>query len=252
MPPTIETLLRTDMKIVDKRDPVSTVMGWIRGDSTKAPIVMDDGSPFGIPNERSLVTRSLPQTTHLDRFTLVTRALPTNATLDEAAARMAELRAPYLPVADARGKLLGYVTAVDVARERGVDGNARDMSVRVKSLREQDTIGDALHLFTQEYVPFLPVMDGNGRVSGVLPRSMVLRMGSESVDKGRKDAGGEKLHLHEDAVAGFMTGSPSLVPASAGADEVLDRVEANGYAIVQERDGSVAGVVTPETLLRGR
>src|SRR5438876_7265450 len=106
---TIESILRADFKPVDKRDEIRMVLGWLSGDSDKVPIVVDDDKPMGILNERALMSRRLDQKAHIEQFTLATRALPQTATLEEAAARMREFRAAYLPVEDKRGKVAGFV-----------------------------------------------------------------------------------------------------------------------------------------------
>ena len=247
---TVESFLRTDYKAVDKREELHAVMGWLQGDAKKVPIVVDDGKPFGILNDRALISRKLEKNAHVHNFTLATRALPLNATLEEAAARLAEFRAPYLPVEDARGKLVGYVSALDVARATVNGRRPSDMAVPVTMLKESNTLGDAVHLFSKEYVPVLPVTDGNGRVRGVLPRRTMLRIESEVGNRGRKDAGGEKFHILNDPVGGFMDESPVVLPAAASFDEVMDKLESDGYAILQERNGAFLGMVTPETLMR--
>lgn len=247
---TVESILRTDFKAVDKRDDLHAVMGWLQGDAKKVPIVVDDGRPFGILNERALISRKLEKSAHVHNFALATRALTPQATLQEAAARMAEFRASYLPVEDAKGKLLGYVTALDVAREMGTARRPADLAIPVASLKETNTLGDAVHLFAKEYVPVLPVMDGDGRVRGVLPRRTMFRVETEVGNKGRKDAGGEKFHILNDPVGGFMDEAPAVLPAASTMEEVLDTVEQSGYAILQERNGAFLGLVTPETLMR--
>jgi len=250
---TIESLLRTDFKAVDKRDEVHTVFGWLTGDAKKVPIIVDDGRPVGVLNERALMSRRIDAKAKLEQFTLTTRALSLAAPLEEAAARMREFRASRLPVEDARGKLAGYVTSIDVARASETLGRrASDLCLPVKALEEKQTLGDALHSFTQEYVDFLPVTNGGGKLTGVLPRSTLLRMELDaSAGKGRRDAGGEKFHYLNDSVDGFMDETPVMLPAAASFDALLKTVEQSGYAIVQRENGvGVLGVVTPETLLR--
>lgn len=247
---TLASILRTDFKAVDKRDEVHSVLGWLQGESSKAPIVVDDGKPFGILNERALISRKLETHAHVSNFTLATRALPLGATLEEAAKRLSEFRAAYLPVEDAKGKLVGYVTAIDVARATMAKSRPHDLAVPVTALKEKDTIGDAVHIFAKEYVPVLPVMDGDGRVSGVLPRRTLYRVEKEVGNRGRKDAGGEKFHFIHDPVSGFMDETPIVVPAATSFLALMDTVTEHGYAIVQERNGALLGLVTPETLMR--
>lgn len=245
----ISDFVRTDFKAVDKRDALHSVKGWLTGDTDKVPIVTDDGKPFGIVNERALVSRSLDLNAHVHQFTLATRALKPNASLAEARAKMSEFRAAYLPVEDAKGKLVGYVTAIDLARET-LDGEAaRDLAVPVTTLREEQTLGDALHAFQKEYVEYLPVLRKDGRCSGVLRRSDFLKMEFNAGDKGRKDAGGEKIRFLNDPVGGFVDNAAHFVRPEASAGSILDTLDDTGYALVGTED-KLMGVVTPETLFR--
>lgn len=246
--PDIHDLVRTDFKEVDKRDGLHAVMGWVKGDTDKVPIVTDGGKPFGIVNDRALMSRRIDHHAKIEGYALTTRALPPDATLEEAIERMAEYRAAHVPV-EQRGKLLGYVSAVDLAREAAWAHTARELCVPVTMLKETQTLGDALHVFHQEYVDFLPVLDAQGRPSAVLPRKRVLLAGAEAGTKGRKDAGGEKFHLINDPVHGFTDQSISL-RADAPMEEVLETLEEWGYALVHDRDGRFLGIITPETLAR--
>ena len=245
----ISDLVRTDFKAVDKRDALHSVKGWLTGDTDKVPIVVDEGKPFGIVNERALISRSLDLNAHIHQFTMNTRALKPNATIDQARAKMAEFRAAYLPVEDAKGKLMGYVSAVDLARET-LDGEAaRDLAVPVTTLREDHTLGDALHAFQKEYVEYLPVLRRDGRVSGVIRRSDFLKMEFSAGDKGRRDAGGEKIHFLNDALGGFVDQTAQFVRPETPAGSILDTLDVDGYALVGTAEKMV-GVVTPETLFR--
>ncbi|HUR70024.1 MAG TPA: CBS domain-containing protein [Candidatus Thermoplasmatota archaeon] len=247
----ISSFLRTDFKAVDKRDPLHSVKGWLTGDASKVPIVVDDGRPFGILNERALMGRHLDLHAHVHQFALATRALTPDSTPEQARARMAELRAAYLPVEDKRGKLLGYVRAIDLARDELVGERARALAVPVTLLREDQTMGEALNAFAKEYVEFLPVVGRDGRIGGVLSRAKVLEMEFNNGDKGRRDAGGEKFHMLDDPIAGFMDQAPSFVAPEADTKTLLDTLEDAGYAIVERDQGDPAvGLVTPETLFR--
>lgn len=246
----IASFVRTDFKAVDKRDALHSVKGWLTGDTSKVPVVVDDGKPFGIVNERALMGRSLDLNAHVHQFTLSTRALKPTTSIEEAKARMAEFRAAYLPVEDARGKLLGYVRAVDLARGSMNGEAARDLAVPVTQLKETQTLGDALHAFQKEYVEFLPVTGRDGRISGVLSRSDFMKMEFNAGDKGRRDAGGEKIHFLNDPVGGFADTAPSFLPPDTPADALLDTLDDEGYALVGSRDGRLIGLVTPETLFR--
>lgn len=248
--PDLTPFLRTDHKAVDKRDELRTVMGWIAGESRKVPIVMDGDRPVGILNERALMARHLDQKAHIEPYMLPTKALPLDTMLEKVRARMSEFRAAYLPVEDKRGRLAGYVAAIDVARESLNGQRAMDLALPVTPMREEQTMGEAVNLFGKEYVDFLPVARADGRITGVLPRRTVMRLELESGDKGRRDAHGEKIHPFKDRVDGFMEQRPTMVLPNAGGPELLDTLDETGYAIVQGTDGRMLGMVTPETLFR--
>lgn len=245
----IHDLVRTDYKEVDKRDGIHAVMGWVRGDTDTLPIVTDHGKPFGLVNDRALMGRKLDHHAKIEPYTLTTRALPPTATVDEVIERMAEYRAAHLPVAN-DGKLLGYVSVVDLLREVGVDRTAGDLCVPVRVLREDQTLGEALHAFNQEYVDHLPVADGKGRVMAVLPRRRVIIMGDNALARGRKDAVGNKFRYIDDPIHGFTDAAVTL-PPNATAEEILEAVEDFGYVLVKEKSGDrLVGIITPETLAR--
>lgn len=244
----IHDLVKTDYKEVDKRDGLHSVMGWVRGDTDRLPIVTDGGKPFGIVNDRALMGRRIDHNAKVEGYTLTTRALPPTASVEEAIGRMAEFRAAHLPVAN-DGKLLGFVSALDLVREAGLDRAASDLCVPVRVLKETQTLGDALHAFNQEYVDFLPIADANGRVTTVLPRRSVLLMEDNANTKGRKDAVANKFSYIQDPLAGF-TDQAVVLPPNASAEDVLEALEDFGYAIVNDKDGRFVGIITPETLAR--
>lgn len=247
----VSSYLRTDYKAVDKHDPLNAVLGWLTGDAKNVPIIMDDGKPFGIVNERALMGRSLDGHARVHQFTLATRAIPQTADASAARERMAEHRAAYLPVADEHGKCAGYVRAVDVARDEEDARRAMDVAVPVTTLREDSTIGEALNAFGKEYVEYLPVNGTNGRLAGVLSRSAVVRITLHSGNKGRLDAGGEKISMLNMPVSGFMDSAPTLVRGDAGVPSLLTRIEGAGYALVGDTE-RLLGLATAETLFRPR
>lgn len=248
----ISSLVRTDFKAVDKREPLHAVKGWLTGDAEKVPIILDDGKPMGIVNERAIMGRHLDPNAHIQQFALATRPLTPETSVEDARAQMAQMRAAYLPVSDKKGKLLGYVRAIDLARGSLNGEMARELAVNVTNLREDQTLGDAVHAFNKEYVEFLPVLGRDGRLGGVLSRSDVIKMEFDGGDKGRKDAGGEKIRFLDDAVGGLMDTATSVLSPDARPEALLDRLEEHGYAIVGAANGKPLGLVTPETLFRAR
>lgn len=250
--PGIDHLIRTDFKEVDKRDEVGSVLSYLTGGTAKPPIITDDERPVGIVNDRALMRRRFDTAAHLEGFLNATRAVTPDAKMDDVVQRMLTHRAAYLPVEDAKGKTKGYVRALDVAKELDLGGNAGSAAVRVEPLREDQTLGDALHLFAKEYLDHLPVVDASGRVTGVLSRSVLLALGAATGrTKGRKDANPNPIDPLDMPVSGHLESAFETVGIDTAAPEVLETVERFGHAVVLDRTGRFYGIVTDETILQG-
>lgn len=252
--PDIAQYVRTDFREVDKRDELRTVLGWIRGDTATVPVVMDDGKPFGIVSERAMLGRRIDPKAKVEGYALTTRAVTAETTLADAMARMAEFRAAFLPVENNRGKLTGYVSALDFVHEHlPRETRARDLAIRVTTLREDQTLSEAHHAFHQEYVDFLPVLGKDGRIAGVVPRKTLILMDArQSSDKGRKDAGGERVHPQHAELTHYLDSNAPVIDGNAPLPEVIKAVRDFGCVLVHNAngDGTVAGIITAETLVQ--
>jgi CBS domain-containing protein len=80
-----------------------------------APVVDDDGKPLGFVSLRDIA--DAPSIARIiDRMTFRADTVPLNATIADAATRMAALGRHHLPVVDADGRTAGYVGSLDVIR----------------------------------------------------------------------------------------------------------------------------------------
>lgn len=250
--PDIGPFIRTDFKEVDKRDELRNVLGWVQGDIDKVPLITDEGKPFGVISERAMLGRRIDPKARIEGYVLTTRAVTPEATVDDVMSRMAEFRAAHLPVEDGKGGTAGYVAALDIVKQKLPAGtHASDLAMRVTTLREDQMLSEAHHAFSQEYVDFLPVMDGNGRISGVVPRKTLIMMDARyDSNKGRKDAGGNRIHPQKEALAHFVDGTAPVLDGGAPLHKVIDAVRDFGCAIVRDANGGIAGIVTAQTLVQ--
>lgn len=111
------------------------------------------------------------------------------ATLEEAAGRLAESGVRHLPVVDSDGRLLGLLSERDLRERLGTDlrrwthAALSSLQERVESvmvhsptaLRSGSTVADALDAFAEERVGAFPVLDQEDRPIGVLSYVDVLR-----------------------------------------------------------------------------
>ena len=109
-----------------------------------------------------------------------------NLTLREALASLRSMRrrSGAVCLVDARGRLTGIVTDADLRRllEAGRDA-CLDQSVsgvmtrRPKFVRATDTAGDALQIINRYFIEELPVVDGRGRLVGLIDVQDLLATG---------------------------------------------------------------------------
>lgn len=80
---------------------------------TAAPVVDDDGKPVGMISLRDLVTERRGDTVgeRASQYTVCVRA---NDPIEHAARLLAETRFHHLPVVDAAGRVVGFVSALDL------------------------------------------------------------------------------------------------------------------------------------------
>lgn len=249
----IDHLIRTDYRAVEKNAELRNVIGWLSGDVEKPPILMDDGRPVGIVNDRSLMRRRLDWKSKVHKHLTATKALSPDIGADDAMRRMHEFRASYLPVADEKGAPKGYLRAVDLAREMDGDWNAASLCVNVTRLQPTATMGEALHAFGKEYVDVLPVVNGDGKVRGVIRRRTLVQLeAGRGHGRGRYDADPERPDPLAGEVDGFIDAATATLKPDASRDEVLETLQKFGYAVVQDGRDQFVGIITPATLFENR
>jgi acetoin utilization protein AcuB len=146
--------------------------------------VIDEGKLVGILSDRDLLEKladagSKPDPTAItaDVMTTPVETAHPDDDLGEAAARMAVKRIDCLPVVE-DGRTVGIVTTTDVLAERGqlffkggkvdVPSVATVMRTKVEVARADDDLLDAASTMFSDDLRHLPVVDGDGRVVGIL------------------------------------------------------------------------------------
>lgn len=104
--------------------------------------------------------------------------------LATAARLMLDKRFGTLPVVDEHGRVAGIITDRDIAmaaatRQRNATHIAvhEAMSRHVKTCLANDDIGTALTIMEERRVRRLPVLDGDGRLAGILSIDDIVRRG---------------------------------------------------------------------------
>ncbi|MGH2513808.1 MAG: CBS domain-containing protein, partial [Candidatus Limnocylindrales bacterium] len=178
-----------------------------------------------------------------------------------------------LPVTDDGGRLVGILTGGDRVGRGGLEARLELLAVMPSdvraailarldpraavgaimtpepvSVRETDTLATATHLMAEREIKRLPVIDAEGRLSGMLSRSDVLRAVSETF---LHDVVDGEAHPGAHTVADLMRRDAPTVAIDANLATVLDAVVSTrlNRAVVVDRAGRVVGVITDSDLI---
>ncbi|MCW2762201.1 MAG: domain containing protein [Marmoricola sp.] len=170
----------------------------------------------------------------------------------EAATLAAEHRVSALPVIDVHGRVRGIVTEADLIRDAfGHDVRAHErpqadsrrtpavlvsqvMTSPAVTVRERADLAEVVDLMTSARLKSLPVVDGRGRVVGMVSRSDVVRVRARADETLEQEVAAMLLSLeHRDWQVEVHDGVAEI----AGPDTPLDR------SIALVAANTVAGVV---------
>jgi CBS domain-containing protein len=196
--------------------------------------------------------------------------------VDEPARRAAELIVgqPFraLPVVDSDRRVVGMVSSGDLVDRAGLgarlellnampeadrDGFLSKMLDRtvgnvmtrdVATVKVSDSVATATHLMAERRIKRVPVVDGDGRLAGVLSRSDVLRAVGETFPR---DVEPIAEHPGARVVREIMRADVPSVPADAGLPQLLDAVISTrlNRAVVLDKNDQVVGVVSDADVL---
>ena len=144
---------------------------------------------------------------------------PTN-TLAEVDAMCARYRISGLPVVDDRGELVGIITNRDMRFEVDQDRPVSEVMTKAPLITAQEGVSAeaALGLLRRNKVEKLPIVDGNGRLTGLITVKDFVK--TEQHPLATKDADGRLL-----VGAAVGTGDPqwdrAMALADAGADVII-------------------------------
>lgn len=224
--------------------------------------VMREGALVGILSERNALAH---RATH-GRDGSVAEAMMTDpyvtdpeTSLEAASALMATHKIGCLPVV-VRGKLVGIITRTDLltafaqdpVRRNGADVNqAKDvMQSQVQVARADDTLLDAAHRMLQNNIRHLPVIDGEGKLLGMLSDRDV--RGALGDPKHLMDRAKLRGHFETLRVGQAMTPKPIAVSPGASIEEVSEKLVNHRLSALPVTDdhGKVVGVLSYIDLLR--
>ncbi|GAB4263212.1 MAG: hypothetical protein Kow0080_01310 [Candidatus Promineifilaceae bacterium] len=182
-----------------------------------------------------------------------------------------------LPVVAENGRLLGIITDGDLLRRAGLStrlgknaenwqaqlslltqqtiSGANLMTAPVITIREVDTLRQAVEKMTQHHLKRLPVVDENGRLIGWISRVDVLRILEEKRPLHYADTTENESLLAPKpgtTIAELMYRDVPTVYPNASLEEVVQALEKNRRrrAVVVDENQHILGIITDGDLLR--
>jgi CBS domain-containing protein len=237
----------------DTNDSISQAINLF--DTTDAIIITDHSKYQGMLLKRTLMEPTV--TLHTKLHTMLTHPpkLTPTAPLEEIACAMVENNIYTLPVLH-NDTLLGVVTADDVITKLteqniGTQPVKTIMCTTPLSVSPEETIGKVLHLFRQQHIPYLPVVD-HTTVVGAITMSTILKniLHGQSNIEGRDNFESEKRQKLDLPVKTIMHEQPLLLSPETPIREVhskMHQFELPGILI--GKDNHLHGVVTHKELL---
>ncbi len=223
--------------------------------NTDAIIITDHDIYQGMLLKRSLMEPTI--TPHTKLHTMLTHPpkLTPTTTLEEIACAMVENNIYTLPVLQ-NDTLLGIVTADDVIKKLTEQAIGKQpvktiMCTTPLSVGPEDTIGKVLHIFRQQHIPYLPVIDHSTLVGAITIGTLVKNIlhGPSNVEA-RDNFESEKRQQLDLPAKSIMQEQPLLLSPETSIRDVhskMHQFELPGVLIGKENH--LHGIVTHRELL---
>ncbi len=124
-----------------------------------------------------------------DYMVLEVEHLKESATIGEAIDRLSKSRHHGLPVTDASGRLVGFVSAKELLRHSGERATPLGEIIRpgTYTATPETALDDAARIMFRYGLRDLPIIDGNGRLCGILSNLDVVRSHFERASPAKAD-----------------------------------------------------------------
>lgn len=224
-------------------------------ETTDAIVITDHNKYQGMLLKRTLMEPSVTLQTKLHTMLTHSPKLTPETSLEEIACAMVENNIYTLPVLH-NDTLLGIVTADDVIKKLteqtiGIQPVKTIMCTTPLSVGPEETIGKVLHLFRQQHIPYLPIVD-HSTVVGAITMSSILKniLHGQSNIEGRDDFESEKRQNLDLPAKSIMNEQPLLLSPETSIKDVhskMHQFELPGVLI--GKDNHLHGIVTHKELL---
>ncbi|HIG99211.1 MAG TPA: CBS domain-containing protein [Thermoplasmata archaeon] len=248
-----QDILRKEIIKKDSNDIFSQAVNLF--DTTDAIIVTDHDKYQGMLLKRSLMEPTITLQTKLHTLLTHPPKLTPTTSLEEIACAMVENNIYTLPVLD-KDTLLGIVTADDVIKKLteqtlGMQPIKTVMCTTPLSVSPEETIGKVLHMFRQQHIQYLPIVDHTTVVGAITLSTLVKNiLRGPSKIEGRDNFESEKRQKLDLPVKTIMQEQPLLLSPETSIKDVhskMHQFELPGVLIGKENH--LHGIVTHKEFL---
>jgi CBS domain-containing protein len=248
-----QDILKTDVVKRDANDNFSQVINLFN--DTDAIIITDHDKYHGMLLKRTLMGPTVTLNTKLHTMLSHTPKLTPTTPVEEIARVMVENNVYYLPVLD-NETLLGIVTADDVVKKLteqniGTQPIKTIMCTKPLSVSPHETIGKVLHLFRQENISYLAVVDHNNVVGAITINTIINNVlhtpGNVEASDGFESERRQKLDLPAKTI---MQEQPLLLSPETSIRDVHTKMHKSELpGILIGKENHLHGIVTHKEFL---
>jgi CBS domain-containing protein len=248
-----QDILNTEVVKRDANDNFSQVINLFN--DTDAIIITDHGKYHGMLLKRTLMEPTVTLQTKLHTMLSHTPKLTPTTPVEEIARVMVENNVYYLPVLD-NETLLGIVTADDVVKKLteqniGTQPIKTIMCTNPLSVSPHETIGKVLHLFRQENISYLAVVDHNNVVGAITINTIINNvLHAHSNVEGRDGFESEKRQKLDLPAKTIMQEQPLLLSPETPIRDVHTKMHKSELpGILIGKENHLHGIVTHKEFL---
>jgi CBS domain-containing protein len=250
---TAQDVLTKEITQIDANEPIHKVISLFK--DTEALVVTENKKYKGMLLKRCLIDPKITLQTKVQNAITHTPKISPTEPLEEIARVMVENNVYHLPVLN-KDKFLGVVSADDVLKKLteqqiGAQPIKTVMCTQPLSVSPYDTIGKALHLFQQEHLTYLAVVDHN-TVVGALTIDIIVQnvIHGTSTVEGRDDIESERRQKLDFPIKTIMQEQPLIISPETTIRVIhtaMHKSELPGILIGKEN--RLHGIVTYKELL---
>jgi CBS domain-containing protein len=250
---TAQDILKKNVPQIDANEPFHKVISQLR--DTDALVVTENKHYKGMLLKHCLMEQKFTLQTKVHNAITSTPKISPKESLEDIARIMVENNVYHLPVLN-NEVFLGIVAADDVVKilteqQLGAQPVSTIMCTQPLSVSPHDTIGKALHLFEQEHLTYLAVLEHNTIVGAVTINTIVLSIYNMKIsDDARDKFESERRQKLDFPVKTIMQETPLLISPETSirdAHATMHKFELPGILIGKENH--LHGVVTHKELL---